>query len=323
MRMGLGLLLCSGLLAGAAAAAEIPAPPVAPVRPVTDNYFGTKVIDPYRWMEDRHDPEFLTWARGQNDYARATLAAIPNRGKLLQRIEALDSASTLVRGMQLAPGLLIYEKRRPGDDVYKLYVRSVVSNAETLLLDPNIGSAKGKHQSIDYFAIAPDGKYVAVGVSEGGSEESVMRIIEATSGKDLAERIDRVEYGSPAWRDNKSFFYNRFAKMTAGAPETAKYLNSGLWLHQIGTPPEKDVAILAVGLNSRVSLSPVDAPFMVTAPGSKQALAVISHGATPESSVYLAPLSQVHDAQTAVGAGRRAVGRVLPMLLCTAMTFIC
>src|SRR4051794_15902503 len=126
---------------------QIPRPPALPWGPVRVNIFapkastptpgwenrtnptfsprapGTKVIDPYRWMEDRHDPQFLAWARGQNDYARATLAAIPNRGKLLQRIEALDSASTLVRGMQLAPGLLIYEKRRPGDDVYKLYVR--------------------------------------------------------------------------------------------------------------------------------------------------------------------------------------------------------
>jgi len=299
MRMLLGLLLCSGLLSGLAAA-EIPAPPVAPVRPVTDNYFGTKVIDPYRWMEDRHDPEFLAWAKGQNDYARATLAAIPNRGKLLQRIQALSGATTLVSGMQLAPGILVYEKRRPGDDVYKLYVRSVVSNAETLLLDPNIGSAKGKHQSIDYFAVSPDGKHVAVGVSEGGSEESVMRILDTTSGNALPERIDRVEYGSPAWSgDSKSFFYNRFVKLAPGAPETAKYLNSGLWLHQIGSAPEKDVAILAVGLNPKVSLSPVDAPFMVTAPGSTQALAVINHGATPESTVYLAPLSQVHDAQTA------------------------
>jgi prolyl oligopeptidase len=298
MRSFAGFLLCGGVLAGTVVAAEIPAPPIAPVRPVTDNYFATKVVDPYRWMEDRHDPEFLAWARGQNDYARATLAAIPNRGKLLQRIEALDSAGTLVRGMQLAPGLLIYEKRRPADDVYKLYVRSVVSNAETLLLDPNIGVAKGKHQSIDYFAVSPDGKYVAVGVSEGGSEESVMRVVETTAGNALSERIDRVEYGSPAWRDNKSFFYNRFAKMAAGAPETAKYLNSGLWLHQIGTPPEKDVAILGVNLNSRVGLSPVDSPFMVTAPGSGLALAVISHGATPEASVYLSSLSQAHDAQT-------------------------
>ena len=298
MRTLMGLLFCGGLLAVTAATADVPAPPVAPVRPVTDNYFGTKVVDPYRWMEDRHAPEFLAWARAENDYARATLAAIPNRAKLLQRIVALDGATTLVTGMQLAPGILVYEKRRPGDDVYKLYVRSVVSNAETLLLDPNIGAAKGKHQSIDYFTVSPDGKYVAVGVSEGGSEESVMRVIETATGNALPERIDRVEYGAPAWRnDSKSFFYNRFARMVAGAPETTKYLNSGLWLHPLGSPPEKDPAILAVGLNPRVSLSPVDAPFMATAPGSTQALAVINHGATPEATVYLASLSQVNGAQ--------------------------
>jgi prolyl oligopeptidase len=174
--------LSGGLFSGPALAAEIPAPPVAPVRPVTDNYFGTRIVDPYRWMEDRHAPDFLAWARGQNDYARATLGAIPNRGKLLQRIEALSGATTLVSSMQLAPGILVYEKRRPGDDVYNLYVRSVVSNAETLLLDPNIGVVKGNHQSIDYFALSPDGKSVAVGVSEGGSEESVMRVLETTSG---------------------------------------------------------------------------------------------------------------------------------------------
>ncbi len=300
MRILLGVLVCGGWLSGAVAGAEIPGPPVAPVRPVTDTYFGTQVIDPYRWMENRHDPEFLAWAKAQNDYARATLAAIPNRGKLLQRIQSLSGATTLVSSLQRAPGILVYEKRRPGDDVYKLYARSVVSNAERLLLDPNVGVAKGKHQTIDYFALSPDGKQVAVGVSEGGSEESVMRIIDTTSGSALPERIDRVEYGSPAWSgDSQSFFYNRFTKPPPGAPETAKYLNSGLWLHRIGSAPDKDIAILAVGLNPSVSLSPVDAPFMVTATGSTQALAVINHGATPESTVYLAPSSQVRDARTA------------------------
>jgi prolyl oligopeptidase len=297
MRTLWSFLLC-GLLVTTAATGAPSVPPVAPVRAVTDDYFGTKVVDPYRWMEDRHDPEFLAWARAENDYTRATLAAIPNRAKLLQRIVSLDSATTLVTGMQLAPGILVYEKRRPGDDVYKLYIRSVVSNAETLLLDPNTSAAKGKHQSIDYFAVSPDGKYVATGVSEGGSEESVMRIIETASGNTLPERIDRVEYGAPAWsRDSKSFFYNRFAKMVPGAAETTKYLNSGLWLHQVGSQPEQDRAILTVGLNPRVSMSPVDSPFLTTAAGSAQALAVISHGAAPELTVYLAPQSQVKDGQ--------------------------
>jgi prolyl oligopeptidase len=295
-----GLVTAAVAATAAFAAATAPlAPPIAAVRAVTDDYFGTKVIDPYRWMEDRHAPEFLAWAAAQNDFARATLAAIPNRGELLQRIETLDGATTLITNMQLAPGILVYEKRSPGDDVYKLYVRSTASNSETALLDPNKGIAKGKHQSIDYFALSPNGKYVAVGVSEGGSEESVMRVVEVASGHALPEHIDRVEYGAPAWRDDsQAFFYNRFAKMTPGAAETTKYLNSGLWLHRIGTQPEKDEAILAVGLNPRVSMSPVDAPFMMTAPGSAQALAVISHGAEPAVTAYIAPAKQVNDVRT-------------------------
>ena len=63
MRTLWGFLLCGGLLVTTAATGAPSVPPVAPVRAVTDDYFGTKVVDPYRWMEDRHDPEFLAWAR--------------------------------------------------------------------------------------------------------------------------------------------------------------------------------------------------------------------------------------------------------------------
>jgi prolyl oligopeptidase len=81
--------------------------------------------------------------------------------------------------------------------------------------------------------------------------------------------------------------------------QTAKYLNSGLWLHQLGSPAEKDVAILGVGLNPKVSVAPVDTPFMITGPGSARALAVINHGAAAEVTVYLATLGQIHDTQSA------------------------
>ena len=68
------------------------APPVAPVRPVTDDYFGTKIVDPYRYMENLKDPEVQAWMKAQNDYTRAQLARIPGREKLLERIRQLDQA---------------------------------------------------------------------------------------------------------------------------------------------------------------------------------------------------------------------------------------
>jgi prolyl oligopeptidase len=281
------------------AAAEPPQLPVAPVRPVVDDYFGIKVVDRYRWMEDRHAPEFLAWAKAEDANARAVLAAIPHRDALLKRIEALDTGGTLIRSVQTAAQIIVYEKRGPDDDVYKLYVRQHLEGAEKLLLDPNAKAPSGKHSSIDYLQLAPDGRRVAVGVSEGGSEESVMRVIDTATGQTFPERIDRVEYGNPAWRvDSQAFFYNRFAKVARGAPETVKYLNSRAYLHRIGEAPSHDQLVLGVGLSAAVKITPVDTPLVATAAGSAQVLAVISHGAAPELSLYFARQDQVDGART-------------------------
>lgn len=99
-------------------------PPIAPVRPVTDDYFGTKVEDPYRWMEDSKSDEFAQWMKQQNDYARGVLDHIPGRTQLLERINALSQQGADARRMQLAQGRLFYLKRGAGDIAFKLCVRS-------------------------------------------------------------------------------------------------------------------------------------------------------------------------------------------------------
>src|SRR5579862_6239705 len=88
-RLGLVLgLLCNVWLVAQSA------PPVAPVRDVTETYFGTSVTDPYRWLEKTSDAEVVAWMKAQNDYTRAVLAKIPGRNKLADRIKALDNAGT-------------------------------------------------------------------------------------------------------------------------------------------------------------------------------------------------------------------------------------
>jgi len=269
------------------------APPVATTSAVIDDYFGTKVADPYRWMEDRHGVEFLAWAKGENDYTRALLEALPNRNILLKRIEQLDGGSTLVRNVQTAAGVVVYEKRGPEDNVFKLYLRKGPGGTESLLLDPNEGMAPGKHGAIDYIQLSPEGSHVAIGISEGGSEESVVRIVETRSGKALPDRIDRTEYGSPSWLpDGRSFFYNRFTTVSPGSPETAKYLNSKAYRHALGEDPDQDRVILAVDLAPEVRITPVDSPFVFTSPGSHYALGIINHGSAPEVTLYIKPLQE-------------------------------
>jgi protease II len=104
--------------------ATLGSPPVAPVRPVIDDYFGTKVTDPYRYMENLSNPEVQSWIKAQNDYARAVLASIPGRAKMRDRIRELDqSAPAFVSDLRHVPGdLYFYQKLPAGADIAKLYM---------------------------------------------------------------------------------------------------------------------------------------------------------------------------------------------------------
>jgi prolyl oligopeptidase len=285
---------CGGVLAGWMIAtglgmAASPRPPVAPVEPVVDDYFGTKVTDNYRWMEDRGAPRFVEWIKGQDTYARAVLNEIPHRDELLRRVALHSAAGAAANDVRLAGGKTFYMKRAPGQESFRLYVRAGAAETERLLVDPDRLATPGHHYAIDYYEPSPDGKRVAYGLSQDGSENSVIHIIETASLREAAETIDRTEYGSPKWRaDGESFFYNRFALLGSLAVETDKYLNSRAYLHVMGTDPERDIALIGTHVaGNRLAVTPVDAPFVVTVAGSFYEFAVISHGAERAMTLYI------------------------------------
>ena len=274
-----------------------PSPPNTPVREVTDTYFGIKINDPYRWLEDLKSPEVSAWMKAQNDYTRAVLDQIPGRDKLRARIAQLDNAGVQVSSLQSFGGRLFYLKRTPGDDNRKLYVRDGASGSERLLIDPETLTANGVHYSIDYYQASPDGKLVAVGISPGGSENSVMRVLEVESGRDLGERIDRTQFGAVFWLpDNRSFFYNRLQKLGPNDPRTSYYLNSRDYIHHLGDDPDKDVPVFGNGLLAAVSMNETDFPLVSLPPNSHYAFGVVAHGVQNEATIYVARLEDVHDA---------------------------
>ncbi len=118
--------------------AQSAAPPVAPVRPVTTDYFGITVADPYRYMENLEDPAVAAWFKDQNAYTRAALGKIPGHDALLKRIKELDeSRPARVGGVNLLPGgRYFYRKTMPNEIVARLYVRDGLAGQERLLLDP-------------------------------------------------------------------------------------------------------------------------------------------------------------------------------------------
>src|ERR1700730_8784171 len=273
------------------------APPDTPVRAVKENFFGMEISDPYRWLEDLKSPEVSSWMHAQNDYTRAVLERIPNREKLRARITELDDAGVRVVSLQSFGGRLFYLKQSAGEDNRKLYVRDGSAGAERLLLDPQTRTANGVHYSVDYFQASPDGKLVAVGISPGGSENSVLHVLDASDGKKVGPSIDRAQFGAVYWLpDNHSFFYNRLRKLAPDYPRTAFYLNSKDYLHHIADDPEKDVAVFGNGLSSAVSMTETDLPFVTVPPGSKYAFGLIAHGVQNENTIFVTSLDSLHDA---------------------------
>ncbi len=295
------LLLAASALpaAWAQTAADKAGPPVAPVRPVTDTYFGQAVPDPYRWMENLGDPAVKAWFRGQADYTQAVLAPIPGRAALLARIHALDNAGVNVSALQVQGGRFFYKKIKPGELVPKLYTRIGLAGAETLLLDPQAQATNGVHSSLDYFGASLDGKYVVAGLSPGGSENSVIRVLDASTGRALGEGIDRTRFGSPSWRpDGRSFFYNRLPAVTSKSDPLEGEGKSVVYLHTLGSSPDRDPAVFGYGVSPSVPILPNDISFVQVNPGSPYAYGVVEHGVQNEVTLYAAPLASVTGPET-------------------------
>jgi len=282
----LALALLALPLAGPARAALADAP-VAKTVPVVDEYFGTKVTDPYRWMEESKDPEFQAYLKAQDDRTRAALKAIPGREALIARIGALEETIISSSGVVRRHGQLFYQKISPGSNLPKLYVRN--GTDERVLLDPQALSEGTHHQAISFVSVSNDGSHVAVGLSGGGSENAVMHFLDTATGKELAETIDRARFGVTSWReDGKALYYRRMQLLGPDSPRTAKYQNIRTYLHVLGTDPATDVAVFGIGTSAGVAITPDDFATAFVTQGSDYAVGLVVHGVQNEIDIYTA-----------------------------------
>ncbi|HEY6292439.1 MAG TPA: prolyl oligopeptidase family serine peptidase [Terriglobia bacterium] len=276
-----------------------PAPPVAPVRPVTDDYFGTKVTDPYRYMENLDDPEVQAWMKAQNDYTRAVLARIPGRQQLMTRIRELDQSAPaqVTNAVQLPGDLYFYQKLIAGEDVAKLYMRHGLSGQEKLVADPEkimlapSSQSKGKN-AIGYYSPSLDARYVAVGIVPGGSEnDTEIHVMEIASGSETGDVILRAEdEGDLHWLpDNRSFVYGQQQKLPPGAPVTELRQKYRSFLHTLGTDTDKDRPLFGYGAVPSIKVDPRNGGLVRVEPDSDRALGIIN-GGTRLNQVYIEPL---------------------------------
>ncbi len=280
-------------LAGIAVAAGVPSPQPPPLpkpSPVTETFFGTAVTDPYRYFEDMQNPVTVKFFKEQNAYTRAVLDRLgAPRQRLFERIKQLDNAGTSVSGLTVDGDRYFYEKLKPGDNSEKLYTSNLDGSGEKLLVDPEKFATAGKHYTINYFLPSLDGKYVAYGISEGGSEASVIHVVETATAHVLPDAIDRAYFvGVTSWLPDDSFYYVRFPRLKPGEPQTDKETRAVNYVHVLGRDPDKDVAVFGYEVDPAIKFELTDYPIVVYSPASPYLLGVIAHGVKNEVTMYAA-----------------------------------
>ncbi len=274
-----------------AAVTGFPSPPPVPApSPVTDTYYGHTVTDPYRYFENMNDPRVQAFFRDQNAYTRAVLARLDGaRARLLARIEHLDNAGVSISTVIHDGRYYFYEKLVPGANNERLYVRNVAGGPERVLVNPDVLSTAGKHYTINYFMPSLNGAYVAYGISEGGSEASVIHVVQTATGHVLSDAIDRAYFvGVTSWLpDGRSFYYVRFPALKPGEPAIDKETRAVCYLHVLGRNPDRDVPVFGYGVDPSIAFATTDFPLVVYSPASPgYVIGIVDHGVKNEVTMY-------------------------------------
>jgi prolyl oligopeptidase PreP (S9A serine peptidase family) len=254
-RLLLGLLISSSLLFIAAAVfagdskdshPNVPdGPPIAEPKPVADTFHGTRVIDSYRWLEKSDSPATQKWVADENAYTRALLDPLPGRDAIHKRLTELLSIGN-VTPPAIAGRHYFYTKREGMQNQPVLYVRDGLDGADRVLVDANQLAADGTI-ALDWFQPSDNGKYVAYGTSQSGSEMSTLYVIETKTGTILPDTIERTRAASIAWlHDNSGFYYTRYPNKGEVLPGQEVY-NRHVFFHLLGSPVDSDDPIFGEG----------------------------------------------------------------------------
>ena len=182
---------------------------------VVEDYFGTKVADPYRWMEDLDSKQVADWVAAENQVTFDYLGKLPMREHFQKRITELwdyPKVSVPVR----AGGRYFYTKNSGLQRQSPIYMRSSLTAPATLVLDPNVLSPNGS-LSLAQWEPSHDGRLLAYGVSEGGADWRTLHVRDIDSGRDLPDEVRWMRFSGISWtNDNKGFYYSRFPEPPPG-----------------------------------------------------------------------------------------------------------
>ncbi len=214
--------------------------PVTKKVDVVDDYFGTKVADPYRWLEDETSAETKAWVEDQNRLTFAYLDKIPYREKLKARLTQLLNYPRISAPFHRGD-TYFYTKNDGLQNQSVIYIQKGENGAGEVFLDPNKFSADGT-SVLSVFSLSKDGKYVAYGASTGGSDWVTLTVMEVESRKKLADEIKWMKASGTSWQGD-GFYYSRYPEPEKGKELSSKNEFQAVYFHKVGTPQSEDVLV--------------------------------------------------------------------------------
>jgi prolyl oligopeptidase len=209
----------------------------------TDDFHGTKVADPYRWLEDdvRKSKDVADWVEAQNKVTFAYLEAIPRRKALQNRIKQLWDYERFSAPSKEG-GRYFFSRNDGLQNQSVLHTMDALGAPPRVLLDPNTLSKDGT-VALGATAVSPDGKLLAYSLAEAGSDWNTWKVLDVDTGKPRDDELKWVKFSGAAWtKDGRGFFYSRFDEPRGGA-FTSLNLNQKVYYHRVGTPQKDDVLV--------------------------------------------------------------------------------
>lgn len=209
-----------------------------------DDFHGTKVDDPYRWLEDdvRESKDVADWVEAQNKVTFAYLKNLPGRDAIEKRMTELWNYEKISAPSK--EGGRYYFFRNDGlQNQNVLYMQDTLEDEPKILIDPNTWSADGT-VALSGTEFSDDGKYAAYGIQDGGSDWRTWRIMEIESGKLLDDELKWIKFSGISWTpDSKGFYYSRYDQPAEGAAFQSLNLNQKVYYHTVGTAQSEDTLI--------------------------------------------------------------------------------
>ena len=205
-----------------------------------DDYFGTKVADPYRWLEDDRKPEVQAWVEAQNKVTFGYLDRIPYREKLKTRLTELFNYPRI--SAPFRRGDTYFFTKNDGlqnQSVY--YIQQGVNGKPEVFLDPNTFSTDGT-SVLSAFSLSKDGKYLAYGISTGGSDWVTVSVMEVATRKKLSDEVLWIKNAGVSWQGD-GFYYSRYPAPEKGKELTSKNEFQTVYFHKVGQPQAEDVLV--------------------------------------------------------------------------------